>query len=55
MCDRLTQIVLCVVADFFFAAFPWLFILGLQMKTKERMVILSSLSLGVMYEPLADY
>ncbi|KAL3601020.1 hypothetical protein FPOAC2_05273 [Fusarium poae] len=39
--------VLCVVADFFFAGFPWLFILGLQMKMKEKMVILLSLSLGV--------
>ncbi|XEV03560.1 hypothetical protein FSHL1_008847 [Fusarium sambucinum] len=38
--------VLCVVADFFFAGFPWLFILGLQMKMKEKMVILLSLSLG---------
>ncbi|QPC58871.1 hypothetical protein HYE67_001102 [Fusarium culmorum] len=36
----LTLCILCVVADFFFAGFPWLFILGLQMKTKEKMVIL---------------
>jgi predicted RND superfamily exporter protein len=46
--DGLILIVLCVVADFFFAGFPWLFILGLQMKMKEKMVILLSLSLGVM-------
>ncbi|KAF4446713.1 hypothetical protein F53441_9646 [Fusarium austroafricanum] len=37
----------CVVVDFFLAGFPWLFIWGLQMKTKEKIVILSSLSLGV--------
>ncbi|EKJ74276.1 hypothetical protein FPSE_05573 [Fusarium pseudograminearum CS3096] len=43
----MTLCILCVVADFFFAGFPWLFILGLQMKMKEKMVILISLSLGV--------
>lgn len=45
---ELTRIVLCVVVDFFLAGFPWLFIWGLQMKMKEKIVILSSLSLGVM-------
>ncbi|KAH7169286.1 hypothetical protein DER46DRAFT_624507 [Fusarium sp. MPI-SDFR-AT-0072] len=39
--------ILCVVVDFFLAGFPWLFIWGLQMKMKEKIVILSSLSLGV--------
>ncbi|KAH6898040.1 hypothetical protein B0T10DRAFT_525463 [Thelonectria olida] len=39
--------VLCVIVDFFFAFFPWLFIWGLQMNTREKIVILASLSLGV--------
>ncbi|KAH7477973.1 hypothetical protein FOMA001_g10305 [Fusarium oxysporum f. sp. matthiolae] len=39
--------ILCVVVDFFLAGFPWLFIWGLQMKMKEKIIILSSLSLGV--------
>ncbi|KAF9768753.1 hypothetical protein IL306_013901 [Fusarium sp. DS 682] len=39
--------ILCVVVDFFLAGFPWLFIWSLQMKKKEKIVILSSLSLGV--------
>ncbi|KIL86085.1 hypothetical protein FAVG1_10479 [Fusarium avenaceum] len=39
--------ILCVVADLFLAGFPWLFIWGLQMKRKEKIIILSSLSLGV--------
>ncbi|RFN49797.1 hypothetical protein FIE12Z_5945 [Fusarium flagelliforme] len=43
----LTLCIFCVVADFFFAGFPWLFILGLQMKMKEKIVILSSFSLGI--------
>lgn len=40
--------VLCVIVDFFFAGFPWLFIWALQMKKREKIVILCSLSLGVM-------
>ncbi|KAI5465272.1 hypothetical protein BGZ63DRAFT_410941 [Mariannaea sp. PMI_226] len=39
--------VLCVVVDFFFAMFPWLFIWRLQMNSREKIVILASLSLGV--------
>ncbi|KAG4271305.1 hypothetical protein FPRO04_11067 [Fusarium proliferatum] len=39
--------ILCVAVDSFLAGFPWLFIWGLQMKMKEKIVILSSLSLGV--------
>ncbi|KAM6519004.1 hypothetical protein FALCPG4_012660 [Fusarium falciforme] len=39
--------ILCVIVDFFYALFPWLFIWGLQMNTREKIVILSSLSLGV--------
>lgn len=45
----LIVIVLCVVADLFLAGFPWLFIWGLQMKRKEKIIILSSLSLGILY------
>ncbi|KAM0420320.1 hypothetical protein ACHAPT_011862 [Fusarium lateritium] len=39
--------ILCVIIDFFYALFPWLFIWSLQMNTREKIVILSSLSLGV--------
>lgn len=43
-----TDTVLCVLVDFFFALFPWLFIWGLQMNKKEKLVILISMSLGIM-------
>ncbi|KAF9778789.1 hypothetical protein IL306_003265 [Fusarium sp. DS 682] len=39
--------ILCVIVDFFFAGFPWLFIWSLQMNKREKIVILCSLSLGV--------
>ncbi|KAF6824337.1 hypothetical protein CMUS01_10283 [Colletotrichum musicola] len=39
--------ILCVLVDFFYAVFPWFFIWGLQMKKREKIVILTSLSLGV--------
>ncbi|KAI1871210.1 uncharacterized protein JN550_004655 [Neoarthrinium moseri] len=39
--------ILCVLVDFFFALFPWLFIWKLQMNRREKMVILLSMSLGV--------
>lgn len=40
--------VLCVIADFFFALFPWLFLWQLQMNQREKMVIALSLSLGLL-------
>lgn len=43
--------VLCVLADFFFALFPWLFLWQLQMNQREKMVIAISLSLGLLYVP----
>ncbi|CVK91792.1 related to integral membrane protein pth11 [Fusarium proliferatum] len=43
----MTLCILCVIVDFFFAGFPWLFIWALQMKKREKIVILCSLSLGV--------
>jgi hypothetical protein len=43
--------VTCIVADFFFAAFPWVFIWNLNMKYKEKVTIAASLSLGIMYVP----
>ncbi|KAF5645100.1 integral membrane protein pth11 [Fusarium sp. NRRL 52700] len=39
--------IFCVIVDFFFAGFPWLFIWALQMNKREKIVILCSLSLGV--------
>ncbi|KAK9415237.1 putative Integral membrane protein pth11 [Seiridium unicorne] len=39
--------ILCVLVDFFFALFPWLFIWNLQMNKREKLVILVSMSLGV--------
>ncbi|KAF5660147.1 integral membrane protein pth11 [Fusarium heterosporum] len=39
--------ILCMVADLFLSGFPWLFIWGLQMPRKEKIIILSSLSLGI--------
>lgn len=40
------------VCDFFFAAFPWLFIWSLRMQRREKIMLASSMSLGVMYVPL---
>lgn len=51
----LIVIVLCVVVDLFLAGFPWLFIWGLQMKRKEKIIILSSLSLGILYVSSITY
>ncbi|KAF4974592.1 hypothetical protein FZEAL_8519 [Fusarium zealandicum] len=39
--------ILCVIVDFFYAVFPWFFIWTLHMNTREKIVILCSLSLGV--------
>ncbi|KAK3357828.1 hypothetical protein B0T25DRAFT_630790 [Lasiosphaeria hispida] len=39
--------VACIVADFFFAAFPWVFIWNLNMKHKEKVTIAASMSVGV--------
>ncbi|KAK4194408.1 hypothetical protein QBC40DRAFT_34878 [Triangularia verruculosa] len=41
-----TLCILCVLADFFFALFPWFFLWGLQMNQREKMVIAASMSLG---------
>jgi hypothetical protein len=35
--------------DFFFAAFPWLFIWSLRMQRREKVMLASSMSLGIMY------
>ncbi|KAK3681766.1 hypothetical protein B0T22DRAFT_523080 [Podospora appendiculata] len=37
----------CAAVDFFFAAFPWIFIWGLNMRFKEKVTIAASMSLGV--------
>ncbi|KAK4033041.1 hypothetical protein C8A01DRAFT_40508 [Parachaetomium inaequale] len=42
-----TLCILCVLADFFFALFPWLFLWNLQMNQREKMIIALSLSLGL--------
>ncbi|RFN52106.1 hypothetical protein FIE12Z_3658 [Fusarium flagelliforme] len=36
----------CVLADFFFAIFPWVFIWKLNMKQKEKIIIAGSMSFG---------
>ncbi|GAB1319258.1 Integral membrane protein pth11 [Madurella fahalii] len=43
----LTLCILCVLADFFFALFPWLFLWNLQMNQREKIVIAASMSLGL--------
>ncbi|KAK0744867.1 hypothetical protein B0T21DRAFT_380984 [Apiosordaria backusii] len=43
----LTLCILCVVADFFFAIFPWVFLWKLQMNQREKYVIAASMSLGL--------
>ncbi|KAK8045532.1 hypothetical protein PG993_005556, partial [Apiospora rasikravindrae] len=43
----MTLCILCVIVDFFFALFPWLFIWKLNMDVRERTIILVSMSLGV--------
>ena len=42
----------CVFTDLFLAIFPWFFIWRLQMGKREKLVILASLSLGIMYVAL---
>ncbi|RGP77379.1 hypothetical protein FLONG3_4518 [Fusarium longipes] len=37
----------CVLADFFFATFPWIFIWNLNMRQKEKIMIAASMSFGV--------
>ncbi|KAL4722198.1 hypothetical protein ACLX1H_010975 [Fusarium chlamydosporum] len=37
----------CVLADFFFAIFPWVFIWSLNMKQKEKITIAGSMSFGI--------
>lgn len=41
------HVAVCIAADFFFAAFPWLFIWKLNMKHKEKVTIAASMSVGV--------
>ncbi|KAH8683780.1 hypothetical protein BGZ61DRAFT_496109 [Ilyonectria robusta] len=36
----------CILVDFFFAIFPWIFMWKLQMNQREKLVILGSMSLG---------
>jgi len=38
----------CVLADFFFAIFPWVFLWNLNMPKREKIVIAASLSLGLL-------
>ncbi|RMJ03486.1 hypothetical protein CDV36_014978, partial [Fusarium kuroshium] len=37
----------CVLTDLFFAIMPWVFIWKLQMNRRERLIILASMSLGI--------
>ncbi|KAH7108955.1 hypothetical protein EDB81DRAFT_736848, partial [Dactylonectria macrodidyma] len=39
--------VICVLTDLFFALFPWIILWNLQINKREKMVILASMSLGV--------
>ncbi|KAK3400375.1 hypothetical protein B0T20DRAFT_435484 [Sordaria brevicollis] len=43
----LTLTTLCIIADFFFALMPWIFLWKLNMNQREKMVIAISMSLGV--------
>ncbi|KAJ4409992.1 hypothetical protein N0V85_004023 [Neurospora sp. IMI 360204] len=43
----LTLCILCVLADFFFAFMPWIFLWNLNMNQREKMIIAISMSLGV--------
>jgi hypothetical protein len=38
----------CVFTDLFLAIFPWFFMWKLQMNKREKLVILASMSLGIM-------
>jgi len=42
-----TLCISCVLADFFFAIFPWVFLWNLNMPKREKIVIAASLSLGL--------
>ncbi|KAK4641122.1 hypothetical protein QC761_609580 [Podospora bellae-mahoneyi] len=42
-----TLCILCVIADFFFAIFPWVFLWKLQMSQREKIIIAASMSLGL--------
>lgn len=46
--DKLFIKVLCIIADFFFALMPWIFLWELKMNQREKMIIAISMSLGVM-------
>lgn len=39
------------ICDFFFAIFPWLFIWSLRMPQREKIMLASGMSIGVMYVP----
>ncbi|KAI1075916.1 hypothetical protein F5B20DRAFT_558375 [Whalleya microplaca] len=39
--------VACVVVDFLFAVFPWVFVWKLRMNRREKIIVLTSMSLGV--------
>lgn len=39
--------IICILVDVFFAIFPWFLIWGLQMNRQEKILILASMSLGV--------
>ncbi|KAK1775937.1 hypothetical protein QBC45DRAFT_444765 [Copromyces sp. CBS 386.78] len=43
----LTLTILCIIADFFFALMPWIFLWKLNMNQREKMIIAISMSLGV--------
>ncbi|CCC06998.1 unnamed protein product [Sordaria macrospora k-hell] len=43
----LTLTILCIIADFFFALMPWIFLWELKMNQREKMIIAISMSLGV--------
>ena len=53
---RPTSYILCVstvLVDFFFALFPWLIVWNLQRPQQEKYIIAGSMSLGLVYVPVA--
>jgi hypothetical protein len=49
------EVAFCIFVDFFFAVFPWIFLYGLEMKRKEKMIVGCSLSIGIMYVSSQKY
>ena len=42
------MLVLWIVVDFYYATLPWVFVRHLNMPYKEKVIVISSMSLGIL-------